>query len=232
MVPLVTWGVTSAREWINDKLNPKQDLSAVVKIPTPAAECHGGRSWVFDKRPPELPLPPKEGDLDGWAAANGGIPASGNYIEVTLQGLNGRNVIVHDISVNIVSRTDPPHGAFAELSGGCGGFFPYHFSLNLDANPISVTAKPDDGVGAQAPSRPVELPHEISGSEPEVWRLAAETKTCTCEWTATLDWTADDGKNGTTEINDKGHPFRVAAADLATSYFADRWEGRWEMLPA
>jgi hypothetical protein len=151
---------------------------------------------------------------------------------VGLQGLDGRNVIVDDISVNVVSRTDPPHGAYAELSGGCGGFFPYMFSLNLDAKPISVIAEPgDEGIGGQTSSRPIELPHQISGSEPEVWRLAAETKTCTCEWTATLNWTADDGKKGTTEINDNGRPFRVAAGDFATSYFANGVAGRWDLIP-
>ncbi len=217
VIPLLTWGVTSGKDWISNKLNPKQYLSAVVTIPSPAAVCQGGQSWVFDKRPPQLPLVPKEGDVDAWAAANGGIPTSGNYIKVTLQGLNGHNVLVHDISVNIASRTNPPHGAIAELSGGCGGFFPYRFSLDLDASPVSVTAEPDDGFGAQA--RPVDLPHKISGSDPEVWHLAAVTKTCTCEWTATLNWTADDGKKGTTDINEQGHPFRVAASTLATSYW-------------
>jgi hypothetical protein len=41
------------------------------------------------------------------------------------------------------------------------------------------------------------------------------TETCTCEWTATLNWTSD-GKPGTTPIKDNGHPFRVAAVTRAT----------------
>jgi hypothetical protein len=225
---LLTAALIVAVHRVHNTVSPKQYLSAIVTIPTPAASCEGGQSWVFDKVPPQLPLPPrKTGDLDGWAAANGGIPASGNYIAVTLQGLNGRNVLVHDISVNVVSRTEPPHGTYAILSRGCEGFAPYQFSFNLDTSPIAVTAEPDRGYSPELVARPVELPHLITGSGPEFWHLAAVTQTCTCEWTATLNWTADDGKKGTTKINDHGHPFRVAALTRATPEFADHSSGRW-----
>jgi hypothetical protein len=219
VIPLLTWGVNSSKDWISNKLNPKPYLSAVVTIPSPEAMCQGGEGWVFDKRPPQLPSP-KQGHVDEWAAANGGIPASGTYITVTLQGLNGRIVLVHDISVNIVSRTEPPHGAYPTFSGGCGGFVPYRFSLDLDTSPVSVTAQPgQSSAPSDDPGRPIDLPHKITGSDPEVWHLEAVTEKCTCEWTATLNWTADDGKKGTTEINDQGHPFRVAASTLATNYW-------------
>jgi hypothetical protein len=193
-------------------------LSAVVQIPSPSRPCEGGEGWVFNKDLRQMPAPPINGDRDKWAADNGGIPASGNYIVVTLQGLNGHTVVVNSVSVNIVSRTEPPYGTLSDLTstGGCGGLIPYRFSLNLDANPISVTAETDQGaIGAGEVRRPVDLPHAITGSEPEVWHLAAVTETCTCEWTATLHWTSD-GKEDTTTINDHGHPFRVAAVTRAT----------------
>ena len=89
VIPVLTWGVNLGLDWIGKKVNPEPYLSAAVTVPTPSAICQGGQSWVFDKAPPQLPLPPRPngGDVDRWAAANGGIPASGNYIEVTLQGL-------------------------------------------------------------------------------------------------------------------------------------------------
>jgi hypothetical protein len=231
VIPLVAGAVIWAQHWINAKLHPmhpKQYLSERVTIHDPGAGCEGGQSWVFDKDPPQLPGPPRDNhDTDRWAAANGGVPATGNYISVTLQGLDGRNVLVHDITVNIVSRTEPPHGTWANLVGGCGGFEPYLFSLDLDASPVSVTALPGhSAVPGQDAGRPVDLPHLITGSGPEVWHLAAETKTCTCEWTATLNWSADDGTKGALEINDNGHPFRVAAVTRATGRSTD-FHGGW-----
>jgi hypothetical protein len=218
VIPLVTWGVTSGREWISDKFNPKPYLQAAVAIPSPASG-DGGEGWVFDKPPRQLPLPPESGDVDGWATANGGIPASGNYIEVTLQGLNGHNVVVHDISVNIVSRTDPPKGTYVTIVRQRGPLGTYQLGLDLDATPVSVTAEPDK-----------RLPHVISGSQPETLRLGAITSKCTCEWTGTLRWSADDGKQGATEITDKGHPFRVAASTRATSEKVGWGRNGWGVL--
>ena len=227
VIPLGTWAVGSAQHWFSH--NFEEYLSAVVTVPSPARVCEGGQGWVFDKDPQQLPgLPMNGGDIDAWAKANGGIPASDNYIEVTLHALNGHKVTVPrggGISVEIKSRTDPPHGTYPSLTGGCGGILPYRFALNLDTKPVSVTAKPDEGAVPGVP-RLVDLPHEI-GSEAEVWHLAAVTQTCTCEWTATLHWIAEDGTEGTTPLNDKDHPFfRVAAVTRATPVSPD-WHGGW-----
>jgi hypothetical protein len=97
----------------------------------------------------------------------------------------------------------------------------------LDATPVSVTAVADDPAVAEGQAhRPVDLPHAISGSEPEVWHLAAVTNTCTCEWMATLEWTSD-GQQGTTPITDNGRPFRVAAVTRATRVQYDWHNGGW-----
>ncbi len=205
VTPLLTWGVTSGMHWIDNIMHPPQYLSAEVVIPSPAA-ADGGEGWVFAKPPTELPLPPEHGDVDRWAKANDGIPASGNVIVVTLQGLNGHNVVVQDISVEIVSRTDPPQGTHVMPPRQKGLMPMYGFGLNLDASPIAVTAQADQ-----------RLPHLITNSGPEALRIAAVTTTCTCEWTATLHWSADDGKQGTKKVDYKGRPFRVAATTHATT---------------
>ncbi len=227
VIPLGTWAVGSAMHWFSH--NFEDYVSAVVTVPSPGHSCQGGMGWVFDKEPQQLPgLPVKDNDLDEWAKVYGGIPASDNYIEVTLHALNGHKVTVPrdgGISVEIKSRSEPPHGTYPSLIGGCGGILPYRFQLNLDANPVSITAKPDEGAVPGVP-RLVDLPHEV-GSEAEVWNLAAVTQTCTCEWTATLHWIAEDGTEGTTPLNDKDHPFfRVAAVTRATAVNPD-WHGGW-----
>jgi hypothetical protein len=226
VVPLVAWVGRSAGHWFIGKVSPEQVLSAVVQVPSPAHSCTGGgQGWVFDTAPSDLPGVLPDDDKDAWAAANGGIPASGNYVVVTLQGLNGHTVVVNGISVDVVSRTEPPQGSYPYTIGSCGGLTPYRFSLDLDAKPVSVTAVEDEGFVEGEPRRPVELPHAVSGSQPEVWHLSAITAECDCEWTATLNWTSD-GVEGHTEITNDGKPFRVAAVTDATHLVTD-FEGGW-----
>lgn len=116
VIPLVAWAAGWTGHWFTSKVSPEEYLSAVVDIPSPAGRCNG---WVFDKDPQHLPgvLPDDDlDDLDAWAAANGGIPASGNDVVVTLQGLNGHTVVVNSITVDVVSRTEPPHGTYPKPS--------------------------------------------------------------------------------------------------------------------
>jgi hypothetical protein len=227
VIPLVAKGAGLIGHQVSRVITPEQYLAIDVIIPSPGHVCEGGRGWVFDKDPQQLSARPwpTPGSDDKWAAENGGIPASGNYIEVHLHALNGHKVTVptDGIQVEIKSKTEPPHGTYPGLSGGCGGLTPYQFSLNLDTNPIAVTAKPDEGILIGLPDekpRRIELPQEITPAETEVWHLAAVTETCTCEWTVTLDWIPDDGTGKhTSKITDQGHPFRVAATTRATPVF-------------
>jgi hypothetical protein len=230
VIPLVAWVGTSAGHWFTERVNPDEHLSAVVSIPSLEYSCVTGQEgWVFDKEPSELPGLFPADDRDAWATANGGIPASGNYIVVALQGLNDHTVVVNGISVDVVSRTEPPHGTHPYTGGQCGGMIPYRFSLDLDKNPVSVTAVGDDGSLAPGTERrPVELPHAISRSDPEVWHLAAVTTECNCEWTATLNWTSD-GVEGHTAITNNGRPFRVAAVTRATHATTD-YLGGWDCV--
>jgi hypothetical protein len=231
VVPLVAWAAGWTGHWFTGKINPEQYISAAVSLPSPAEACTGGEGWVFAKTPQELPVPRVDENKDAWAATNGGIPASGNYVAVTVQGLKGHVVVVNSISVDVVSRSEPLRGTYANIVGGCGGLRPYQFRAGLDANPVSVTALPDEGFlpEGQEPKRPVDLPHQVTNSEPEVWHLAAITTSCTCEWTATLNWTSD-GKQGRTTITDHDRPFRVAAVTQATR--VDRQpDGTWVTNP-
>jgi hypothetical protein len=224
---VVAWAVDWPKQWFNDNIiNPDKYLAATVTVPSPEPSCQGGGTgWVFDKGPQQLPGVPPRGDVNAWATANGGIPASGNYVNVDVQGLDGHTVVVDSISVNVVSRAEPLQGTWAETWAQCGGLIPYRFQLNLDTAPVAITAIPDEGAGpAGGERRPVDLPHSVNGSEPEVWHLTAVTTTCTCEWTATLNWTSD-GKQGHTDLTDNGHPFRVAAVTRSTHVKPDN--GGW-----
>lgn len=218
VVPVVAWAVGGPLHWFTKIISPEEYLSATARVPSSRASCqHGGEGWVFNKDPQHLPMVLPRDDVDAWAAANGGIPASGNYVTVDLQARNGHTVVLDSISINVVSRTNPLQGTWANTWAQCGGLKPYRFQANLDTTPLTVTAIPDEGAVPEGEvRRPVELPHSISASDPtEVWNLTAVTTSCTCEWTATLNWTSE-GRQGHTDITNNGHPFRVAAVTRST----------------
>jgi hypothetical protein len=231
VIPVVAWAAGWPAHWFTNKISPEKYLSAAIDVPSPVNSCEGGgEGWVFNKDPQQLPGVFPSDDKNAWAAANGGIPASGNYVNVTLQGLNGHTVVVGSISVDVVSRTGPPQGTWANTGAQCGGLKPYRFQANLDTTPVAVTAIPDQGVVAEGQERrPVDLPHSVSGSDPEVWHLTAVTTECTCEWTATLNWSSE-GKQGHADITNKGHPFRVAAVTHSIPVVTD-YKGGWVIGP-
>lgn len=230
LIPAVAWAAGWTGHWFTSEISPEKYLSAVINVPSPVNSCEGGgEGWVFDKDPQHLPGVLPSDDKEAWAAANRGIPASGNYVVVTLQGLDGHTVVVTGISVDVMSRIEPPHGTWPNTGAQCGGLKPYRFQANLDSTPVLVTAVADEGTVAEGQERrPVDLPHAVSRSDPEVWHLAAVTTTCTCEWAATLNWTSE-GKQGHTDITNNGHPFRVAAATRATRVVTD-YNGGWVVM--
>lgn len=214
VIPAVAW----AAGWFTKTISPEEYLAATVTVLSPKANCQlGGEGWVFNKDPQQLPMVRPGDNTDAWAAANGGIPASGNHVKVDLQGRNKHTVIVDSISVNVSSHIDPPQGTWANTWAQCGPTQRYGFEANLDTTPVAVTAVPaesavvDDQGGRILDS----LPHTISDAAPEVWYLTAITTNCICEWTATVNWTSE-GNQGHTDITDHGHPFRVAAVTRST----------------
>jgi hypothetical protein len=242
-VPILTTGIvipTVALLWqpvsraIQHWITPPRYLSLEATIPSPADVCGMGMGWVFNTVPPQLPPPRAGSNLDEWAAANGGIPASGNYVQVILNAQDGHKVTIpkDGIHIKIESRAEPPRGAYPSLTGGCGGLRPYNFELNLDTK--RVKALPDEGVLVGIPEgepRIVDLPQEIEAGETVAWNLVAVTETCDCQWTATLDVVADDGSElEPVPIDDHGHPFRVAAVTDAVPASPD-WQGGWVGIP-
>jgi hypothetical protein len=190
---------------------PARYLSVTAKWWMIANYCTVGRGWVFPVAMSELPYPSAtlqdpEG-LETWAADNGGLPASGNSIAVTLQGLGHHTVIVQELRVKVVHRAAPPATAtYPNLAWGCGGgIAPNYFSVNLDQDPtvIHEYAGFTPGVGRVPP---VPLPHQVSESRPEVWHLRVITTDCACSWVGYIDWTSD-GVSRTTKISDHGRPF-------------------------
>src|SRR6516164_3558668 len=108
------------------------DYLTVTATMQPGDVCHGATGWVFSQPPQELAALGPNSDPNSWAVRNGGIPQSGNFITLTVQGRNGHTVVILSFGVKILSRAAPPAGTRATMSGGCGGLMPSFFVANLD----------------------------------------------------------------------------------------------------
>jgi hypothetical protein len=201
------------------------DYVAVTASMQPADACEAGRGWVFRQSPKQLAPLSYNGDLNSWAVRNGGIPQSGNYITLTVQARPGHTVVILSFGVKVLSRAAPPAGTAANLSGGCGGLTPSFFDVNLDKpglQAIPVTGM--NPAGKKVPAVP--LPHTVTESGPEQWRLRVSTTACDCTFVPYFTWTSD-GNEGTFDITNGSRPWRVAAvtkARLATRSLNGRWE--------
>lgn len=212
--------IAEANYWLRKKVTgPEQALSVVVTIKSPARDCEGQAGWIFPVKPNKLPpWPNASSSEEEWARQSGGIPASGNYITVTLQARGERTVVATDLRVEVLARRRPTAGTHP-ISGGCGGLTPTLFKAYLDTSPIRV--KPTAGRdSANKPIPPVALPHIISEKSPEQWQIAGITSSCDCKWVAYIDYTAD-GVRGEAKIDDNGEPFRSVAVSRAAVVVPD-----------
>jgi hypothetical protein len=214
---------TRGSGWSAAPIVLENDYLSVTASMQPYLSCKAATGWVF-KQPPKQLAPLDRNDPNSWAVRNGGIPQSGNYITLTVQGRNGHTVVILSLGVKIVSRAAPPTGTAAILSGGCGGLTPSFFDVNLDKS--SLQAIPVGGVNAVGKKVPaVPLPHTVTESSPEQWRLRILTANCDCAFVPYFTWSSD-GNTGTFDVRDGSEPWRVAAVTRARPAFPGA-NGRW-----
>ena len=200
--------------WSLTPITTSNDYVSVTATLDPTQACRNQPGWLFHLRPEQLPPYPVNHDLDGWARVNGGIPESGSYLSLTVQGVNGHTVVIEDFGVHIIRRQAPTPGSAPSLSGGCGGINPDYFRADLDSGSgdyVSTVAvagdSPDDPTRT---IKPVPMPHVVSETDPEVWRLAVTTKQCDCLFLPYFDWTSG-GNRGRYEIMNGKNVWEVTA---------------------
>jgi hypothetical protein len=130
---------------------------------------------------------------------------------------NHHTVVINDFGVRVVKRAKPTGGTRATLSAGCGGLEPSLFTANLDANnPVAQPVAGRDASGKVVP--PVPLPHEITDSGPEVWRLQLTTAHCQCDYIPYFDWSSE-GSSGRYDVTLRNKPWRITASTGAKSAY-------------
>lgn len=197
---------------------------AVTASMEPQDTCDGATGWVFRQLPSRLQALPLAGDPVAWAVRNHGIPQSGNYISVTVQGLNGHTVVIESFGVKIISKQQAPTGTAAILSGGCGGLEPSFFKLNLDTPDAQIV--PTFGSTATGETvQPVALPHVVSESNPEQWHLQIITTRYDCTFVPYFTWSSD-GQQGTFYITNGSAPWEIASITRSQPAFRNA-AGAW-----
>ena len=205
--------------WSLTPVTSGNDYVSVTATMDPTQACKGATSWIMPEPPAQLaPLPSfTAGAVSDWAAANGGIPQSKNYITMTVFAANHHTVVINDFGVRVVNRAKPTGGTRAVLSAGCGGLEPSLFTANLDAdNPLAQPVAGRDPSGKVVP--PVPLPHEITASGPEVWRLQLTTSHCQCDYIPYFDWSSE-GNSGRYDVTLRDKPWRITASTGAKSAY-------------
>ena len=222
---LVQQGVIS----IGHALVAAEVLSIQTKTLSPGEMCYGEKGWIFPKRPAALPVPDitnRSFSLDAWAKKNGGVPASGYYVELILQPVQQRTVVIDNLAVRVVHQSPVTVGTHFPVYGQCGGLEPYFFQANLDDNPVFIKPVKGQSLAGNIVT-PVALPHKLTEGNPEAWNVSAITSHCTCQWIIEVHWSSGND-SGTIRVDNHGHPFvtssTIGSIEVGTNYgHPPRW---------
>jgi hypothetical protein len=187
--------------------------------------------WVIPRPLADLSTPPGA-DLgwearEQWATRLGGIETE-TWVEVVVRGRSARPVLLRQMTVDIVSRAPAVRGIEVVYTGIGDLLNARYLVVDLDASPPKVVGSYDDReevvIEGSVPERRIQFPYTVSDtSQPEVFYVNVQTKTCDCRWVLKLHWEAD-GKRGTTAISDNGKPFRTMGWGNSVTYASTNGE--------
>ncbi|MFE7562740.1 helix-turn-helix domain-containing protein [Kitasatospora sp. NPDC057500] len=179
-----------------------------------------GQWFLSTRTPGQVAAPPDNpADVDGWAAAQQGIPGGHLRLQLTAQGADATPVVLHAAYVQVVSTRPAPKGNAYTPGSGCGGALtPAAFAVDLDSSAPRVTPVPGlDDTGGPATSN---FPYRVSATDPQVLNIDAGTASQDVTWYLDLVWSSGD-RQGRLRVDDHGRPFRTTAVRNAPAYFHD-----------
>ncbi|MEV0762705.1 hypothetical protein [Nocardia sp. NPDC050435] len=171
-------------------------------------------------------LPAFDGDWDRlderwkkWVQDVRAVPATALVVDFTVQGTSEAEVTLTGLTVRVTDRRPAFPGTHVIDSGA--GDNPYRYvAADLDTDPPTLSDYYEPSYGSNVPPiqrRPIQFPYQVKLSDAESFEVSARTQTCDCEFVIELTWIGL-GRQGSTTIDDKGKPFRVAAISAATHF--------------
>lgn len=174
--------------------------------------------YLIDKGPSKVPPPPFQQEAPAWVAAEGAVSAGEQLVTLTVQGTGKETVVLDSLTVRVVGKDAPLQWNDYVMGVGCGGDVPSRpFTVALDAGRPVVVA----GAGQR------DFPFSVSESDPEVFRITADTSAYDVRWYLELAWSSG-GRSGKLVVDDGGRPFRTSGNKGRPAYEfllgGDKWE--------
>ncbi len=135
-----------------------------------------------------------------------GLPASGGWLNVLVQGEGGEPVTIESVTAKVISRQPEKRGAV--LYSYCQGYSPSHTYVRLDlqaSQPTAINVPEPDPTG---PATVVPLPIEVTGDSPAQFYIKPVSGSATVRWSLQIHWergnesgtltaTVSNGQHGT-----------------------------------
>lgn len=176
--------------------------------------------WLYMGKQPHttMPVPALNEAPQTWAGAVGAVHAGHLRFELTIQGTTSQAVVLHSLTVHIVTSVPAPTSWTAyTLADGCGGGLqPAYYAINLDSSAPQAT--PEAGTQADGTRIPASsFPYQVSSADPQVIDLDAAVSSADVTWYLDLVWSSGT-QQGTYRIDDNGHPFHTIGTSGAPHY--------------
>ncbi|MEV7419009.1 helix-turn-helix transcriptional regulator [Streptomyces sp. NPDC089919] len=172
--------------------------------------------YLLDKGPAQVPPPPPPQDDRSWSLALGGVPALGQYLQLTATGVTDSSVVLTGLDVRVVRRGAPQLKHSYSMGEGCGGgLTPQVFDIDLDAP--QPRSRPVAGHQGDVVVPAKDFPYKVSTHDPQVLNLFVHTEDNDVEFYLEAAWSSGD-RHGRIRIGDGQKPFRISATKNATRY--------------
>jgi len=138
-----------------------------------------------------------------------GLPASGGWLNVLVQGDGGEPVTIESVTAKVISRQPDKPGMV--LYSYCQGYSPSHTYVGLDlqeSQPTAVNVPEPNPTGS---ATVVPLPIEVTGASPAQFYIKPVSGSTTVRWSLQIHWERG-GESGTlTATVSSGQPGTAGA---------------------
>ena len=142
-----------------------------------------------------------------------GLPASGGWLNVLVQGDGGEPVTIESITAKVISRQPEERGTV--LYSYCQGYSPSHTYIRLDlrqSQPAAVNVPEPNPTG---PATVVPLPIEVTGDSPAQFYIEPVSGSATVRWTLQIHWERGSKSGTLTALVSNGQQGAVSAHDVS-----------------
>ena len=138
-----------------------------------------------------------------------GLPASGGWLNVLVQGDGGEPVTIESVTAAVISRQPAKPGAV--LYSYCQGDSPSHTYIRLDLQRSQPTAVNVPGPDPTGPAAVVPLPIEVTGDSPAQFYIKPVSGSTTVRWRLQIHWERGSKSGTLTATVSNGQPGTAGA---------------------